>query len=99
VNPDVEAGPWALRDWMSLAKKLARARIGQWYSRDAKRPSRGREALDQALKAQKLPYTKLRGSATSRAGDPRLRLQEDRGLPRAQVGKLVRRDRQQVIIA
>jgi GTP pyrophosphokinase len=55
------------RDWMSLAKSSrARNKIRQWYSRETREETeqKGREALDQALKAQKLPYTKLRGSAT-----------------------------------
>jgi GTP diphosphokinase / guanosine-3',5'-bis(diphosphate) 3'-diphosphatase len=55
------------RDWMSLAKSSrARNKIRQWYSRETREETeqKGREALEQALKAQKLPYTKLRGSAT-----------------------------------
>ena len=55
------------RDWMSLAKSSrARNKIRQWYSRETREETeqKGREALEQALKAQKLPYAKLRGSAT-----------------------------------
>ncbi|HEY2327590.1 MAG TPA: TGS domain-containing protein, partial [Gaiellaceae bacterium] len=55
------------RDWMSLAKSSrARNKIRQWYSRETREESeaKGREALEHALKAQKLPYAKLRGSAT-----------------------------------
>jgi GTP pyrophosphokinase len=55
------------RDWMSVAKSSrARNKIRQWFSRETREESehKGREALEQALKAQNLPYTKLRGSAT-----------------------------------
>jgi GTP pyrophosphokinase len=55
------------RDWMSVAKSSrARNKIRQWFSRETREESehRGREALEQALKAQNLPYAKLRGSAT-----------------------------------
>src|ERR671939_1485728 len=55
------------RDWMSLAKSSrARIKIRQWFSRETRedQEQKGREALEQALKAQNLPYAKLRGSAT-----------------------------------
>ncbi|HEV2593462.1 MAG TPA: bifunctional (p)ppGpp synthetase/guanosine-3',5'-bis(diphosphate) 3'-pyrophosphohydrolase, partial [Gaiellaceae bacterium] len=55
------------RDWMSLAKSSrARNKIRQWYSRETREETeqKGRDALENALKAQKLPYAKLRGSAT-----------------------------------
>jgi GTP pyrophosphokinase len=55
------------RDWMSVAKSSrARNKIRQWFSRETREESehKGREALEHALKAQNLPYTKLRGSAT-----------------------------------
>jgi GTP pyrophosphokinase len=55
------------RDWLSLAKSSrARNKIRQWYSRETREETeqKGREVLEQALKAQKLPYAKLRGSAT-----------------------------------
>src|SRR5213596_1744872 len=55
------------RDWMSLAKSSrARNKIRQWFSRETREDQehKGREALEQALKAQNLPYAKLRGSAT-----------------------------------
>jgi guanosine-3',5'-bis(diphosphate) 3'-pyrophosphohydrolase len=55
------------RDWLSLAKSSrARNKIRQWYSRETRDDAeqKGREALEQALKAQNLPYAKLRGSAT-----------------------------------
>jgi GTP pyrophosphokinase len=55
------------RDWLALAKSSrARNKIRQWYSRETREDAeaKGREALEQALKAQNLPYAKLRGSAT-----------------------------------
>ena len=55
------------RDWLSLAKSSrARNKIRQWYSRETREDAeqKGRESLEHALKAQNLPYTKLRGSAT-----------------------------------
>jgi guanosine-3',5'-bis(diphosphate) 3'-pyrophosphohydrolase len=55
------------RDWLSLAKSSrARNKIRQWFSRETRedQEQKGREALEQALKAQNLPYAKLRGSAT-----------------------------------
>ncbi|HZT17608.1 MAG TPA: bifunctional (p)ppGpp synthetase/guanosine-3',5'-bis(diphosphate) 3'-pyrophosphohydrolase [Gaiellaceae bacterium] len=55
------------RDWLSLAKSSrARNKIRQWYSRETREETeqKGRDVLEQALKAQKLPYAKLRGSAT-----------------------------------
>jgi guanosine-3',5'-bis(diphosphate) 3'-pyrophosphohydrolase len=55
------------RDWMSLAKSSrARNKIRQWFSRETREDAeaKGREALEHALKAQNLPYAKLRGSAT-----------------------------------
>src|SRR5215831_4610540 len=60
-----ERGP--SRDWMSLAKSSrARNKIRQWFSRETRddAEAKGRESLEQALKAQNLPYAKLRGSAT-----------------------------------
>jgi len=55
------------RDWMSLAKSSrARNKIRQWFSRESRDDAeqKGRDSLEQALKAQTLPYAKLRGSAT-----------------------------------
>jgi GTP pyrophosphokinase len=55
------------RDWLSLAKSSrARNKIRQWFSRETREGAeqKGREALEQALKQQNLPYAKLRGSAT-----------------------------------
>jgi len=54
------------RDWLNLAKSSrARNKIRQWFSRETREDTeqKGREALEQALKAQKLPYRKVAGSA------------------------------------
>jgi len=54
------------RDWLKLAKSSrARNKIRQWFSRETREDTeqKGREALEQALKAQKLPYRKIAGSA------------------------------------
>ena len=54
------------RDWMNLARSSrARNKIRAWFSRETREDTeqKGREALEQALKAQKLPYRKLAGSA------------------------------------
>jgi GTP pyrophosphokinase len=54
------------RDWLSLvASTRARNKIRQWFSRETREDTeqRGRDTLEQALKAQNLPYRKLAGSA------------------------------------
>ena len=54
------------RDWMTLAvSSRARNKIRQFFSRETREGAeqKGREALEQALKAQNLPYRKLVGSA------------------------------------
>src|ERR687895_193522 len=54
------------RDWLSLAaSSRARSKIRQWFSRETRETTeqKGRDALEQALKAQKLPYRKIAGSA------------------------------------
>ena len=54
------------RDWMTLARSTrARNKIRQWFSRETREDTeqKGRESLEQALKAQKLPYRKIAGSA------------------------------------
>jgi GTP diphosphokinase / guanosine-3',5'-bis(diphosphate) 3'-diphosphatase len=54
------------RDWMTLAaSSRARNKIRQWFSRETREDQehKGREALEQSLKAAKLPYRKLAGSA------------------------------------
>src|SRR5947207_13709107 len=61
-----KSGRGPSRDWMNLAaSSRARSKIRQWFSREtrAETEQKGREALEQALKAQKLPYRKLAGSA------------------------------------
>jgi GTP pyrophosphokinase len=61
-----KSGRGPSRDWMSLAaSSRARNKIRQWFQRETKGETeqRGRESLDQALKAQNLPYRKLQGSS------------------------------------
>src|SRR2546426_7108425 len=61
-----EVGRGPSLDWMSLAaSSRARHKIRQWFSRETREDQehKGREALEQSLKAAKLPYRKLAGSA------------------------------------
>ncbi|MFL6018764.1 MAG: RelA/SpoT family protein, partial [Gaiellaceae bacterium] len=61
-----KAGRGPSRDWMTLAaSSRARNKIRQWFSRETREDQehKGRDALEQALKAAKLPYRKLAGSA------------------------------------
>src|SRR5207247_2072284 len=61
-----KAGRGPSRDWMTLARSSrARNKIRQWFSRETREETeqKGREALEQALRAQKLPYRKVAGSA------------------------------------
>jgi GTP pyrophosphokinase len=61
-----KSGRGPSRDWLKLAKSSrARNKIRQWFSRETREDTeqKGREALEQALKAQKLPYKKIAGSA------------------------------------
>jgi GTP pyrophosphokinase len=61
-----QGGKGPSRDWLSLvASTRARNKIRQWFSRETREDTehRGREMLEQALKAQNLPYRKLAGSA------------------------------------
>src|SRR5438132_890287 len=54
------------RDWLSLvASSRARNKIRQFFSREQKEDleAKGRETLENSLKAQNLPYKKLAGSA------------------------------------
>jgi GTP diphosphokinase / guanosine-3',5'-bis(diphosphate) 3'-diphosphatase len=54
------------RDWMTVAvSSRARNKIRQWFSRETKEETeqKGRDALEEALKRQNLPYRKLAGSA------------------------------------
>src|SRR5262249_8614806 len=61
-----KAGRGPSRDWLSLAaSSRARNKIRQWFSRETRedQEQKGRETLESALKAAKLPYRKLAGSA------------------------------------
>src|SRR5207247_11115618 len=61
-----KAGRGPSRDWLSLAaSSRARNKIRQWFSRETRedQEQKGRESLEQSLKAAKLPYRKLGGSA------------------------------------
>jgi GTP diphosphokinase / guanosine-3',5'-bis(diphosphate) 3'-diphosphatase len=61
-----KSGRGPSRDWMTLAQSSrARNKIRQWFSRETREESeqKGRDALEQALKQQNLPYRKLQGSA------------------------------------
>jgi GTP pyrophosphokinase len=65
LTTKAERGP--SRDWLTLAaSSRARNKIRQWFSRETREETqrKGREALEQALKKQNLPYKKLAGSAT-----------------------------------
>jgi GTP diphosphokinase / guanosine-3',5'-bis(diphosphate) 3'-diphosphatase len=61
-----KSGRGPSRDWMTLAaSSRARNKIRQWFSRETREETehKGREALEQGLKKQNLPYRKLVGSA------------------------------------
>ena len=61
-----KSGRGPSRDWLSLAtSSRARNKIRQWFQRETRgeTEAKGRESLDQALKAQNLPYRKLQGSS------------------------------------
>ena len=61
-----KSGRGPSRDWISLAaSSRARNKIRQWFSRETRQDAeqKGREALEQALKAQNLPYRRIAGSA------------------------------------
>jgi guanosine-3',5'-bis(diphosphate) 3'-pyrophosphohydrolase len=61
-----KSGRGPSRDWLSLAaSSKARNRIRQWFSRETREEAeqKGRDALEQSLKRQNLPYKKLAGSA------------------------------------
>jgi len=61
-----KSGRGPSRDWLALARSSrARTKIRQWFQRETRgeTEAKGRELLDQALKAQKLPYRKLQGSS------------------------------------
>jgi GTP pyrophosphokinase len=61
-----KSGRGPSRDWLALAtSSRARNKIRQWFQRETRgeTEAKGREILDQALKAQNLPYRKLQGSS------------------------------------
>jgi GTP pyrophosphokinase len=61
-----KSGRGPSRDWLSVARSSrARNKIRQWFQRETRGETeqKGRDALDQALKAQNLPYRKLQGSS------------------------------------
>jgi guanosine-3',5'-bis(diphosphate) 3'-pyrophosphohydrolase len=61
-----KSGRGPSRDWLALAtSSRARNKIRQWFQRETRgeTEAKGRELLDQALKAQNLPYRKLQGSS------------------------------------
>ena len=61
-----KSGRGPSRDWLALVtSSRARNKIRQWFQRESReeQEQKGRELLDQALKAQKLPYRKLQGSS------------------------------------
>src|SRR6266700_186659 len=61
-----KSGRGPSRDWISLAaSSRARNKIRQWFSRETRedQEQKGRDSLEQSLKAAKLPYRKLSGSA------------------------------------
>jgi GTP pyrophosphokinase len=61
-----KSGRGPSRDWLGMAaSSRARNKIRQWYQRETRGEleAKGRETLDQALKAQNLPYRKLQGSS------------------------------------
>ena len=61
-----KSGRGPSRDWLALAaSSRARNKIRQFFQRETRgeTEAKGREILDQALKAQSLPYRKLQGSA------------------------------------
>jgi guanosine-3',5'-bis(diphosphate) 3'-pyrophosphohydrolase len=61
-----KSGRGPSRDWMKIAaSSRARNKIRAWFSRETREDTeqKGRDALEQALKAQNLPYKKIAGSA------------------------------------
>src|SRR5438128_4493092 len=61
-----KSGRGPSRDWMKIAQSSrARNKIRQWFSRETREDTeqKGRESLEQAMKAQNLPYKKVAGSA------------------------------------
>ena len=95
-----KSGRGPSRDWMSLAaSSRARNKIRQWFSRETREETEAegpRDARDGAEEAEPA-VQEAPGLGGARAGDPRERLQEGRGLlPRARLGEApARPDRQQ----
>ena len=94
-DPHLEGRPRAVArlDERSRRPRARATRSAPWFSRETREETeqKGREALEQALKAQSLPYRKLAGLGGARPGDPRDRLQEGRGLlHRARLGQAAR---------
>src|SRR5947199_3031420 len=61
-----KSGRGPSRDWMKIAESSrARNKIRAWFSRETREDTeqKGRDALEQALKSQNLPYKKIAGSA------------------------------------
>jgi guanosine-3',5'-bis(diphosphate) 3'-pyrophosphohydrolase len=61
-----KSGRGPSRDWMTVAvSSRARNKIRQWFSRETREETeqKGRDALEEALKRQNLPYRKLAGSS------------------------------------
>ncbi len=61
-----KSGRGPSRDWMKIAQSSrARNKIRQWFSRETREDTeqKGRDSLEQAMKAQNLPYKKVAGSA------------------------------------
>ena len=84
-----KAGRGPSRDWMSLAaSSRARNKIRQWFSRETRedQEQKGRETLEQALKAAEAAVPQARRLGRARRGHPRHELQEGGGLlPRARL--------------
>src|SRR3989440_7073310 len=60
-----KSGRGPSRDWISLAaSSRAKNKIRQWFSRETREETekKGRDALEQSLKKQNLPYRKIAGS-------------------------------------
>ena len=83
-DPHVEVRARARRAtgcrWPRRRARATRSASGSSARRKGETEAKGREALDQALKAQNLPYRKLQGSAVLAQVIRELGLQEGRGL-------------------
>ena len=95
-----KSGRGPSRDWMSLAaSSRARNKIRQWFQRETRGETeqKGRELARPGAEGAEPAVQEAAGLDGARAGDPRHRLQEGRGLlPRARLGEARRRpDREQ----